>query len=129
MTLSVLQGLSVLVFVLGVFLLSRALGHSDDETRALTFTTLVIANLGLMLTNRSWNRTIVATLREPNAALWWVVAGAAVLLGAVLAVPPLRSLFRFAPMSALGTGIAVLVGLGSILWFEALKLIVRFRRR
>ena len=46
------------------------------EARTLTFTTLIVANLGLILTNRSWSRTILATFRSPNAALGWVMGGA-----------------------------------------------------
>ena len=42
----------------------------------MTFTTLIVANLGLILVNRSWTRTILGTLRAPNAALWWVLGGA-----------------------------------------------------
>jgi Ca2+-transporting ATPase len=34
--------------------------------RVLTFTTLMISNLGLIFTNRSWSRTIVTTMRYPQ---------------------------------------------------------------
>ena len=33
-----------------------------SEARALTFTTLIFSNLGLIYTNRSWSRTIPALL-------------------------------------------------------------------
>ena len=63
---SLLQGVSVLAIVLGVFLVARFLGHSENNARGLTFAALVVANLGLILTNRSWSRTILAMLKEPN---------------------------------------------------------------
>ncbi len=53
---SLLQGLSVLIFVGLVFGFSHWRGQSDAEARALAFTTLVISNLALILTNRSWHR-------------------------------------------------------------------------
>ena len=72
-----------------------ASGQSEGEARALAYTTLIIANLGLILTNRSWTRTVWQTLRTPNTALWWVLGGASIFLGLVLYVPFLRSLFQF----------------------------------
>ncbi len=119
--LSVLQGVSVLAMVLAAFGLGQWLGQGAAESRAFAFTTLIVANLGLIFTNRSWTRLIVSTVRDPNAALWWVVAGAVVVLGLVLYVPGLRDLFQFAPLSLSDLAICLGVGLGSIVWFEGLK--------
>ena len=124
-SISLLQGVSVLGIVLGVFLVTRFLGHSENNARGLTFAALVVANLALILTNRSWSRTILATLQEPNAALWWVVGGAVVFLGLVLSVPLLRNLFHFAPLHGPDLALCLLAGGASILWFEILKLIRR----
>jgi Ca2+-transporting ATPase len=96
MVFSLLQGVSVFLVVLAIFSVALALGRSDLEARTLTFTTLVVANLALIFTNRSWSRTIPATLRSPNPALWWIVGAALGLLGAVLYTPGLRDLFHFA---------------------------------
>ena len=82
------------MIILAVFGITLYRGLGELEARALTFTTLIIANLGLILTNRSWSRTILNTLRSPNRALWWVLGGAAVFLGIILYVPFMRSLFR-----------------------------------
>ena len=93
--LSFLQGASVLLIVVGVFIVARLRGEPETNVRALAFTTLIIANLALILANRSWNRIIVATLRSPNPALWWIFAGSLGVLGLVLYVPFIRDLFRF----------------------------------
>jgi len=74
--LSLLQGLSVLIIVMTVFAVSLYHGQGEAEARALTYTTLVIANLGLILANRSWSRTILETMSTPNPALWLVIGGA-----------------------------------------------------
>jgi Ca2+-transporting ATPase len=125
LSISLLQGASVLAIVLGVFLVARFLGHSENNARGLTFAALVVANLALILTNRSWSRTILATLKEPNAALWWVGGGATAFLVLVLWVPWLRDLFHFAPLHGLDLVICLLAGGVSILWFEILKLVRR----
>jgi Ca2+-transporting ATPase len=118
---SLLQGASVLLILIAVYLVSLNRGHGADQARALAFTTLIFANLGLIFTNRSWTRLIVASLRSPNPALWWVTGGALVFLAIVLAVPFLRELFRFAALHP--EDIAICIGAGglSILWFELLK--------
>jgi len=121
---SVLQGACVLAFILGVFIIAGIIGHpQEDIRRALAFTALVVANLGLILTNRSWSRTIIAMMSEPNAALWWVVGGAAAFLTLILSIPFLRKLFHFGIIHPLDLVFCVAVGVASILWFELIRLI------
>jgi Ca2+-transporting ATPase len=120
--LSLLQGLSVLIIVMAVFAVALYRGQSEAEARTLTYTTLIIANLGLILANRSWSRTILETMSTPNPALWWVVGGALVSLGMVIYVPFLRELFSFAYLHFIDIAICFMAGITSILWFEALKI-------
>jgi Ca2+-transporting ATPase len=119
--LAVLQGLSALAACLAVFLLSRA-SHQPDAARALTFLTLVVSVLVIILANRSWTRGIVSMLRVPNSALWWVVGGAAAFLAVVLLVPAAQSLFHFAPLHATDTALSLGAGVACVMWFELLKL-------
>jgi Ca2+-transporting ATPase len=118
---SVLQGVSVLVIVLAVFCFALYRGQGEREARALTFTTLIIANLGLIMTNRSWSRTIVESLSSPNTAQWWVLGGAAAFLSLVLYVPFLRELFRLNILHFIDVLICLAAGAISIIWFEGLK--------
>lgn len=119
--LSVLQGVVVLALLLVIYGVVLSLDRGAEEARALTFTTLVVANLALILTNRSWSRSIQATLKVRNAALWWVIGGAMLILGVILSVPALRSLFAFGPLHPIDILFCVGTGLVSIAWFEALK--------
>ena len=127
LTLSFLQGFVVLAVVLAVYAISLFRGQGEEEARALTYTTLIVANLGLILTNRSRSRTILETLSTPNRALWWVMGGALVFLTAVLYIPFLRELFGFAYLHFIDIAICFMAGITSILWFEGLKMINRHR--
>jgi P-type Ca2+ transporter type 2C len=127
--LSILQGLVVLGVLMAVYGIAMSIGRGVEEARALTFTALVVANLSLILTNRSWSRSMAATMRVKNSALWWVLGGATVFLALVLYVPGLRGLFGFAPLHAVDLAICVAAGLGGVLWFEAFKVISGRRRR
>jgi Ca2+-transporting ATPase len=87
----------------------------------MTFTTIVIANLCLILTNRSWSETIFSTLRSPNRALLWVFAGTLACLLLVVFVPALRALFRFGPVMLSDLLLCAGAGIMSVVWFEVYK--------
>lgn len=127
LVLSLLQGASVLLVVLGVFAAAMYRGETETNVRALTFTTLIIANLALILTNRSWTRTIFTMWRSPNPAVRWIVLGTAGFLAVVLFVPPIQILFRFSRLHASDVILCLTAGMFSIAWFEALKIAGRLR--
>lgn len=121
--LGVLQGLSVFAIVLGVYVVALFGWQDSSDAIALSFTTLVIANLGLILANRSWSRTIVETIGKSNSALWWVCSITLSLLAVILYVPFLRDLFHFSKLHVDDLVLCFGAGLVSILWFECLKIV------
>jgi len=118
---ALMQGLGVLVIVLAVFLVSLYRGQGELDARALTFTTLIFANLGLILVNRSWSRGVLSSLKTPNAALWWVVIGAVAILAIVLFTPFLRTVFRFSLLHPLDLAVCFAAAILSVVWFEIWK--------
>ena len=116
-----LEGCSVLVIVLLVFLLALFGWDDEKDAKGLCFTTLILANLGLIFTNLSWTRSIFSTVQSPNPALRWVLAGTLTFLGLVLYVPALRDLFHFSYLHLHDLAICFAFGLLSILWFEIVK--------
>ncbi|MCU0631397.1 MAG: cation-translocating P-type ATPase [Methanolinea sp.] len=118
---SLLQGGVVLCAVLIVYLLSLASGMGEGGARTLTFTAIVIANLGLILINRSWTETLWSTLRSPNRSLWVVFSGTLICLFLVLTVPALQDLFHFDPVPTYTLAICAAAGVISVIWFEIFK--------
>lgn len=123
--LSLMQGSMVLLITLAIYGFSLRQGRGELEARALTFTTLVIANLGLILTNRSWATTILGSLRSRNTALRWIIVFTVIFLGLVIYVPFLRDLFHFGKMHLNDLLLSFAAGIVSVLWFEAVKLFSR----
>ena len=119
--LSLLQGATVFLAVAAVYVFSLQRGQGVDEARALTFATLVIGNLWLILANRSWSSTMLASLRTPNPALWWVIGGTLGFLAFVLYVPGLREVFGFTYLHANDVLLALAAGATGIMWFELFK--------
>jgi P-type Ca2+ transporter type 2C len=116
-----LQGLLLLMAVLAIFGFTLYRGMGENEARALTFTTLVLASIGLIFTNRSWSKSAWATLQLPNPALWWVTSGALAILALVLFLPVLSSLFSFSQLQREDVMFGSLVGLALFGLFEILK--------
>jgi Ca2+-transporting ATPase len=115
------QGAGLLAMLLVVYAGVRSIAKSDEMARALTFTVLVLSNLGLIHVNRSWGRTSWRGADASNSPFAWIALATLVLLGCVLAVPDISRLFSFVqPTPALllaGVGVALL----SLLWFEGVK--------
>jgi len=119
--LAVLQGSGIFVVVLAVFIIALYRGQGELDARALTFTTLILANLGLILSESSSSRLSLKILRSPNAALWWVITGGLYFLAIVLYIPVLRRLFSFSFLHPIDLAICILGGAISLFWFEQLK--------
>ncbi|RFC36975.1 MAG: Ca2+-transporting ATPase [Candidatus Nitrotoga sp. LAW] len=123
--LSLLQGTLLLLTTLVVLGYALHQGAAEEEARALTFSTLVIGNIGLILVNRSWQLNIFSSLNNRNSALWWVVGGAFSFLLLILYLPFLREIFHFAPLTPYQLALSFAAGLCSVLWFELLKFVRR----
>ena len=121
LTLSLLQGISMLAGVIIIFLYSLNMGMGEVEARTLTFTTLVIANLTLIVANLSWSQSLIKTLKSENKALKIVLIGALSGLFMVLYVPALRALFHFSVMHGDDLLIVFSVGIISVLWLKMLS--------
>jgi len=95
LALGLLQGGLLLAIVLVMYGLVLQHGKGAEEARALAFSTLVVANLGLIFVNRSRSRPLLDALTMRNPALWWVTGVTVLLLGLVDGIAPLRALFHF----------------------------------
>ncbi len=134
-TASLLQGVLVLAAVALFFWLMLRRGLPEGEARAAAFTALVACDVGLILVNRALAGPLLQALRRPNPALWRTVAATAALLAVALFVPPVRGLFRFAPVApawlgaALGLALAVTLALEILKWLTQLRRLGRLQRR
>ena len=119
--LSCSQGIGILFIVFAVYFVGLKMGFSEHEDRALAFTTLIAANIAVILSNRSWTRNIFQILRTSNKTVKYVVGGAASFLLLILNVPFLLNLFQFEKISLPEALICVVLGFSSIIWFELYK--------
>ena len=122
-SISLIQGLVVLLGTFVLFYLTIKSGGSESEARSVAFASLVLSNLMLITVNLSWDKNIDRILLSAGKIFYFVVGGAILSLMAVLYVPTMADLFHLAPLSLRNLVLVVLVVLASIIWFEALKFI------
>ena len=89
------KGLLLMLAVLAVFALSMNEGHSEGEVRAIAFSTLIIGNIFLILTDLSSTRSFVSVFLERSKVTLVIIGIATSLLLATLAIPGLNSIFNF----------------------------------
>jgi Ca2+-transporting ATPase len=118
---SLCQGLTVLGLALIVFVTVTGTGHNELEARAATFVTLVIADLGLIISNRAWSISFFRALCQRNVAFWGVSGGTVLFLILSVTVPSLRDLFRFGALTYYEAALALGAGFLSILLLMILK--------
>jgi Ca2+-transporting ATPase len=118
------QGLVVLATVLATY--RWALGQfGPREARAFGFCVLILADVGLIFSNRSRTRTSVESMATPNPVLWMVCSAACAVLAMALFVPLLSELFYLDRLPPRQLALACALGASSVLWFDAFKLLRR----
>jgi len=123
---SFLQGLSVLVAVIFVFLwFYQGNPTNEDQARTLSFATMVIANILLILVNLSGSRSLLKTIRSHNKAFWIVMIGALLSLVLIIVIPPLQEMFHFSPVTLNDFVVAACIGFIAVVWFKIVDLLKR----
>jgi Ca2+-transporting ATPase len=126
LTVSIVQGIVISIFVLGIYQYSVRHHFDESLTRSLVFATLVSANVVLTLVNRSTIKPVWVSIRYRNPLIPLIVLVTIGLMGMILYAPPVSSFFKVRPLSLEQLLLCIGVGLISVAWIEPIKL---FRNR
>ena len=118
---SCMQGIGIIVICLLIYFIGLKMGYSEKSVRTLTFVTLIVSNIAVILSNRSWTYGIFKILASPNKAVTWIVGGAIIFLILILNIPFLLDLFQFEKIGFVEFMVCTVAGLFSITWFEIYK--------
>jgi len=117
-----IQGGLALLVTIAVYLFIR-IDHTTEAARSLSFLTLVVSNLGMILSNRSLTRSSFSMLKEKNEAFKWVMSGTIAVLCLIMTVPFLKTLFQFGTVSFSDLLLALCGSAAAIGMMELLKII------
>jgi P-type Ca2+ transporter type 2C len=122
---SLVQGLLALAAVGGVYFLTALRGLPDEDVRSLSFFALVLTNLVLIVSNRSYRGMAFDFVLGKNPVLLGIFAVTGTLLAVSVTWPPARTLFGFGRLHVDDIGVifgavvllaAVLALLRPLLW-------------
>jgi Ca2+-transporting ATPase len=120
-TTSLLLGLIVTLLVVGAFAAAHYTGRGAFEARAFAFTVLVLLNLALIVSSRSWDLPGARRGRTRNPSLTWIIGGTLTLLAVIIFVHPVRALFRFDVLHPPDLALCVAAALVGMLGFAVSK--------
>lgn len=128
-TISLIQGLSVLLVNLIAFKLAGFWDFSPDKTRTLVFASLMFSNLFLLATNLSWDMSIFKHFKKENKPFKFISLGATAFLALAIFTPFLQGLFKFEALGVKEVGVCLVLGLVSIVWFEIYKFVINKKKK
>ena len=124
---SLLQGLLAFVVVAAVYVVALRWGMPVPEVRALTFFSLIVVIVSLILVNRSFSASLLTALRRRNRTLAAVLAAVAVILALTMLWPFANQLFAFGPLHADDLALTLGAGFIALVVLEMLKPLLRPR--
>jgi Ca2+-transporting ATPase len=124
---SLLQGLLAFAVVATVYVVALRWGMPVPEVRALTFFSLIVVIVSLILVNRSFSASLLTALRRPNLTLVAVLAAVAIILALTMLWPFANQLFAFGPLHADDIALTLGAGVIALLLLEMLKPLLRPR--
>jgi Ca2+-transporting ATPase len=124
---SLLQGLLAFAVVATVYVAALRWGMPVPEVRALTFFSLIVVIVSLILVNRSFSASLLTALRRPNLTLAAVLAAVAIILALTMLWPFANELFAFGPLHADDLALTLGAGVIALLVLEMLKPLLRPR--
>jgi len=97
------------------------MGYTEKSVRTLTFVTLIVSNIAVIISNRSWTSGFFKILATPNKAVTWIVGGAILFLILILNIPFLLDLFQFEKIGIVEILVCTVAGFATVTWFEIYK--------
>jgi len=118
---SITQGIVITAGALSLYYYYMNNGASLEQTRAVVFTALILSNVFLTFTNRSFVSSIYYTIRYQNKLAPVVLFVSAIFLAAMHLIPAVRSLFQLEAITAEQFWICLVTASASVMWFEVYK--------
>ena len=120
-SLALVQGLGLMMMVLGLYLSLPHWGHSHAATITISFAALVLGNLLLIIVSRSSKENLFKILKKPNPSQAWIIGITAVTFLLLIWLEPLRERFQFSALSIKQISLIITAGIASLIWHELAK--------
>jgi Ca2+-transporting ATPase len=121
-SMALLQGAGLTAIVVGLYFWLLNMGHSHEMATTLSFGSLVLGNISLIVVSRSKNDHLFTILQKSNPSQKWILGIGAISFGLLITIPFLRDRFQFTAPTPEGALVILASGLIGIMWYELVKL-------
>ena len=118
---SIVQGLIITLGLLFQYYYYMMNHYPIEYTRTVVFITLILSNILLTFSNRSFEESLNKTIRYKNALVPYVLSISILFVLAILFISPVRHIFQLTSISGFSFTICLLVSLFCSGWFELFK--------
>jgi len=121
-SMALLQGAGLTFIVVGLYLLLIHMNYSHAVATTLSFGSLVLGNISLIIVSRSKNDHLIKILQKTNPSQKWILGVGAVAFGFLVTIPFLRERFQFTEPSIEGALVIIASSIVGLIWYELVKL-------
>ena len=125
---ALLQGAGLTTIVVGLYLWLLNMDYSHAMATTLSFGSLVLGNISLIIVSRSKNDHLFRILQKTNPSQKWILGIGVISFGFLITIPFLRDRFQFTVPTLEGALAILATGLIGITWYELVKLCYRRKR-
>jgi Ca2+-transporting ATPase len=126
-SMAIIQGFGLMAIVTGLYLSLLHLEYSQNFATTISFGSLVLGNLLLIIVSRSRHEHILNILKRSNPSQKWIIGSAITSFMGLLFIPFLRERFDFSMIDTPGVLLILTSGLMSLVWCELTKFAFRMR--
>lgn len=125
LSLSIIQGLMITASCLWMGYYYMQSNHSIEEVRTIIYTTLILSNVFLTLSNRSFYYSVLKTISYKNKLIPLILGISILILLLSIYYTPLQTIFQFVHLPLDELFYCLMAAFAGVIWIELFKFIKR----
>jgi len=93
--------------------------------RTIIYSTLILSNIFLTLSNRSFYYSVFTTIRYKNALIPLILSASLIILLLSIYFTPFQNIFQFVPLQVIDLSYCLIGAFAGVMWIEIVKFIKR----
>jgi Ca2+-transporting ATPase len=125
LSMSIIQGIVITGVCLGLGYYYMEKDHTITEVRTIIYSTLILSNIFLTLSNRSFYYSVLTTIQYKNILIPLILSASLIILLLSIYFTPFQNIFQFVPLEAIDLIYCLIAAFSGVMWIEIVKFIKR----
>ena len=125
LSMSIIQGIVITGVCLGLGYYYMENEHTITEVRTIIYSTLILSNIFLTLSNRSFYYSVLTTIQYKNILIPLILSASLIILLLSIYFTPFQNIFQFVPLEAIDLSYCLIAAFAGVMWIEIVKFIKR----